>query len=41
MVFAASVTDPSTGYVLTADQVGEAAAQGLTNSDPVSSGRCT
>jgi S1-C subfamily serine protease len=41
VVFAASVADPSTGYVLTADQVGEAAAQGLTNDSPVSSGRCT
>ncbi len=41
VVFAASVTDPSTGYVLTADQVGEAAAEGLASTDPVSSGRCT
>ena len=41
VVFAASVSDPSTGYVLTADQVGEAAAQGISNSEPVSSGRCT
>ena len=41
VVFAASVTDPSTGYVLTADQVGEAAAEGLTNAEPVSSGRCS
>jgi S1-C subfamily serine protease len=41
VVFAASVTDPSTGYVLTAEQVGEAAAQGLTNEGAVSSGRCT
>jgi S1-C subfamily serine protease len=41
VVFAASVSDPSTGYVLTADQVGEAAAQGLTNDDAVSSGSCT
>ncbi len=40
VVFAASVKDPSTGYVLTADQVGEAAAQGLNSSNPVSSGRC-
>lgn len=40
VVFAASVTDRSTGYVLTADQVGEAAARGLTSSDPVSSGPC-
>ena len=41
VVFAASVADPSTGYVLTADQVGQAAAEGLNNSDPVTSGRCT
>ena len=41
VVFAASVTDPSTGYVLTADQVGEAAAEGITSTEPVSSGRCT
>ena len=41
VVFAASVEDPSTGYVLTAEQVAEAAAQGLTNDDPVSSGPCT
>ena len=32
--------DSSTGYVLTADQVAEAAAQGLSSPDPVSSGRC-
>ena len=41
VVFAASVTDQSTGYVLTADQVGQAAAEGLNNSDPVTSGPCT
>ena len=41
VVFAASVTDQSTGYVLTADQVGQAAAEGISNSDPVTSGRCT
>ncbi len=41
VVFAASVTDRSTGYVLTAEQVSEAAARGLTNGDPVSSGPCT
>ena len=40
VVFAASVTDQSTGYVLTADQVGEAAAEGISSSAPVSSGRC-
>ena len=41
VVFAASVTDAATGYVLTADQVGQAAAEGLSNTEPVSSGRCT
>jgi S1-C subfamily serine protease len=40
VVFAASVTDEATGYVLTADQVAEAAAQGLTSSEPVGTGRC-
>ena len=41
VVFAASLSDPSTGYVLTADQVGEAAADGIASSEPVSSGRCS
>jgi S1-C subfamily serine protease len=41
VVFAASVTDSSTGYVLTTDQVEQAAVQGITESQPVSSGRCT
>jgi len=40
VVFAASVTDAETGYALTADQVGQAAAQGLAGSDEVSSGDC-
>lgn len=40
VVFAASVTDGSTGYVLTADQVAGAAAAGLTTSEPVSTGDC-
>jgi S1-C subfamily serine protease len=40
MVFAASVTDPHTGYALTAEQVRESAALGLANSDPVSTGDC-
>jgi len=40
VVFAASVTDSATGYALTADQVAEAAAQGLTSDAGVSSGRC-
>jgi S1-C subfamily serine protease len=40
VVFAASVTDDSTGYVLTADQVAEAAARGLTSSTQVDFGPC-
>ncbi len=40
VVFAASVTDPSTGYALTAEQVSEAAARALTSSAEVSSGGC-
>jgi S1-C subfamily serine protease len=40
VVFAASVTDEETGYALTADQVTESAAKGLTRSDAVSTGGC-
>lgn len=40
MVFAASVTDAETGYALTAEQVAESAARGLTNDDAVSTGAC-
>jgi S1-C subfamily serine protease len=40
VVFAASVTDDSTGYVLTADQVAESAARGLTSSTQVDTGPC-
>ena len=40
VVFAASVTDADTGYVLTADQVSEAAARGIDAEEPVSTGRC-
>ncbi len=40
VVFAASVTDQATGYVLTAEQVSRAAAQGLATSSSVSSGGC-
>jgi S1-C subfamily serine protease len=40
VVFAASVTDAETGYVLTADQVAEAAARGINSEDEVSTGRC-
>jgi S1-C subfamily serine protease len=40
VVFAASVSDTSTGYVLTADQVRQPAAAGLQASRKVSSGNC-
>ena len=40
VVFAASVRDRSTGYALTAEQVAQAAAQGITNTEPVSTGDC-
>jgi S1-C subfamily serine protease len=40
VVFAASVSDSSTGYVLTADQVRQPAAAGLQASRKVSSGNC-
>ncbi len=40
VVFAASVTDAETGYALTADQVAESAAKGLTSRDSVSTGGC-
>ena len=40
MVFAASVSDPETGYALTADQVTESAADGVTATSPVDTGTC-
>ncbi|CAM3569897.1 MarP family serine protease [Nocardioides zeicaulis] len=40
MVFAASVSDRDTGYALTASQVAESAAQGITNESPVDTGTC-
>jgi S1-C subfamily serine protease len=40
VVFAASVSDSDTGYALTADQVGQAAATGLRSAEKVSSGNC-
>ncbi len=40
VVFAASVTDGDTGYALTAAQVAQSAARGLSGSDPVSTGDC-
>ena len=40
VVFAASVTDEDTGYALTADQVSQSAAAGLTSDAAVSTGDC-
>lgn len=40
VVFAASVTDADTGYALTADQVSQAAAAGVTRDSAVSTGDC-
>jgi S1-C subfamily serine protease len=40
VVFAASVTDPETGYALTASQVAAAAEAGRLSSTPVSTGDC-
>ena len=40
MVFAASVTDSETGYALTADQVRQAAADGLASGRGVDTGDC-
>ena len=40
MVFAASVTDPDTGYALTAEQISESAALGVTASAEVDTGTC-
>jgi S1-C subfamily serine protease len=40
VIFAASVTDEDTGYALTTTQVADAAAQGLTSSGAVGTGRC-
>ena len=40
VVFAASVTDDDTGYALTADQVSQSAATGITNDAEVSTGDC-
>ena len=40
VIFAASVTDGDTGYALTADQVRESAAQGVTSDREVSTGSC-
>jgi S1-C subfamily serine protease len=40
VVFAASVTDPETGYALTADQVAQGAAAGMAGSTAVDTGGC-
>ncbi|MBC2932433.1 MarP family serine protease [Nocardioides sp. zg-1228] len=40
MVFAASVSDPDTGYALTSDQLADSAASGLTREAPVDTGTC-
>jgi S1-C subfamily serine protease len=40
LVFAASVTDRQTGYALTAEQVRDTAAAGVTTGDTVSTGAC-
>jgi S1-C subfamily serine protease len=40
VIFAASVTDQNTGYALTAQQVSQGAAQGLTSDTPVDTGGC-
>ncbi len=40
MVFAASVTDPDTGYALTASQIAASAAAGVTSTGAVSTGDC-
>ena len=40
VVFAASVTDEETGYALTAEQVVQSAARGLTSTSAVSTGAC-
>jgi S1-C subfamily serine protease len=40
VIFAASVSDNNTGYVLTAEQVAAGAAAGISNSDSVDTGEC-
>ncbi len=40
VVFAASVTDPDTGYALTAEQVGRSAVTGVSADDEVGTGDC-
>jgi S1-C subfamily serine protease len=40
VVFAASVTDPDTGYALTSEQVGRSAVTGVSEDDEVGTGDC-
>lgn len=40
MIFAASVTDNETGYAVTANQIAESAAEGITSTTEVSTGSC-
>ncbi len=40
VIFAASITDKSTGYALTAKQVAASAQEGLTATEEVSTGSC-
>jgi S1-C subfamily serine protease len=40
VIFAASISDRDTGYALTADQVAQGAAQGITNDSEVDTGAC-
>lgn len=40
VIFAASVTDQDTGYALTAEQIAESAARGVTTSGEVDTGNC-
>ena len=40
MVFAASVSDQDTGYALTANQLADSAAEGVTTGSPVDTGTC-
>jgi len=40
LIFAASVTDQDTGYALTAEQIAESAARGVTSASEVDTGNC-
>lgn len=40
VIFAASITDHNTGYALTAEQVAQGAAEGISSDTPVSTGAC-